>query len=64
MAYQTSHLTDDVGVETAEIAFLRVARRKLVERGYPLEQIDSKLAELLRKGASLRIDIGDILERR
>jgi hypothetical protein len=52
----------DAAVESAEMAFRHVARRKLVERGYPEEEIDSKLTELLQKGASLRIDGDDILE--
>ena len=34
----------------AEIAFRRIARRKLVERGYAEEMIENKITELLHKG--------------
>lgn len=36
--------------DTAEAAFRRIARRKLLERGHPEEEVEAKLTELLRKG--------------
>lgn len=57
----TSQRTDEADAETAEAAFRRIARRKLNERRFPEDQIESKLAELLRKGASVRIDVEEIL---
>ena len=45
--------------ETAEMAFRRIACRKLIERGYSGDQIEAKLSELLRKGTNLRTDLDE-----
>lgn len=39
-----------IGGGAAEIAFRRIARRKLVERGYAEEMIEDKITQLLHKG--------------
>ena len=50
MADVASPITEESVVETAEVAFRRVARRKLLERGCPESQLEARIAHLLRKG--------------
>jgi hypothetical protein len=56
-------LTEDAVTETAEMAFRRITRRKLVERGFAEDQIEAKIVELMRKGANLRINVDEILRK-
>jgi hypothetical protein len=46
--------TGEASGESAEMAYRRIVRRKLIERGYREDQIESKTADLLQKG--LKID--------
>jgi SOS response regulatory protein OraA/RecX len=50
-----------VSQSPAEIAWRRIARKILVDRGYPEEQIEAKIIELMKKGLNLRIDVEEIM---
>ena len=54
-------VTEDATAETTEVAFRRIARRKLIERGHPEDQIEAKITELMQKGANLRVDVEKVL---
>ena len=54
-------IEDDQPIETAEAAFRRIARQKLLNRDYPEEQIEAKISALLRKGVSLDFNMDEIL---
>ncbi len=47
-------------IETAEAAYKRVARRKLLERGVPADQVDAQVEELIRIGMRFRFDLSKI----
>ncbi len=46
--------------ETAEAAYRRIARRKLLERGVPEDQVDDMVEDLVRVGMRFRFDLSRI----